>query len=114
MDEGLTVIDATKVRHVAIESGKIAERSGWVDKATHLNLDFPDHRLMMCAIAKSLEIGAEVRLGEGGLLFARVNPLSYAHYGRVDYTQRFLDMKEALTSDVGRGGEVGRRSNQRK
>ena len=104
-DKGPTVRDATRVRHVSIERGAIVGMSGWVDKATHLNLDFPDHRVIICAIAERLEIGAKVRLGEGGLLFAKVDPSAYGHYGAVDYTKRYLDMREALGRRVGRGGE---------
>src|SRR5919108_327205 len=44
VDSDMNVIDPTKIRHVTVAGGKIALISGLIDPASHLNLDFPDHR----------------------------------------------------------------------
>jgi len=96
IDENLVVIDPTKVRHVVISAGKIESMSGMIDPASHLNLDYPDHNITICVIADRFEINAKVKVGDNGLVFARLNRSSLGHYGKVDYTQRLFDMIEAV------------------
>ena len=43
VDGDMSVIDATKIRHVTVAGGRIALISGLIYSASHLNLDFPDH-----------------------------------------------------------------------
>jgi hypothetical protein len=96
IDENLVIIDPTKVRHVVISAGKIESMSGLIDPASHLNLDYPDHNITICVIAERFEIDAKIKVGDNGLVFARLNRSSLGHYGKVDYTQRLFDMIEAV------------------
>lgn len=92
VDENLNIKDATKVRHVTVAAGRIQSMSGMIDPASHLNLDYPDHRITICVIAEKFEKGAKVRMDGDGLVFATVERGAYSHYGHVDYTQRLVDM----------------------
>jgi hypothetical protein len=96
VDENLVVTDATKVRHVVISAGRIKSMSGLIDPASHLNLDYPDHKVITCIIAEKFEIKAKVKFSDQGLVFARVDNSTLGHYGNVDYTQRLFDMIEAV------------------
>jgi hypothetical protein len=96
VDDDMNVIDPNKVRHVTVASGKIASMSGLIDPASHLNLDFPDHRVTTCIIAETFEIGANVKMDRDGLVFATVPRSFYGHYGYLDYTQRLADMIKAV------------------
>lgn len=96
IDENMVVIDATKIRHVTLAAGKIEEMSGLIDPASHLNLDFPDHKITECVIAEKFEVGAKVKMDSDGLLFAIVSRSAYTHLGPVDYTQRLTDMMKAV------------------
>lgn len=96
VDDELTVIDPTKIRHVTIVAGRIDSMSGLVDPASHLNLDYPDHRVNICAITEKFEKGAKVRMDDDGLVVATVSRATYGHYGYVDYTQRLTDMIKAV------------------
>jgi hypothetical protein len=66
--------------------------SGFIDPASHLNVDYSLHRVTKCVIAEKFEIGAQVKIENNGLVFALVGPSSYGNYGCVDYTQRLIDM----------------------
>ena len=96
VDENMNVIDATKIRHITVKAGKIESMSGHIDPASHLNLDYPDHRVTVCVIAERFETGAKVKMDDDGLLFATVQRSSYGHYGYVDYTQRLIEMIKAV------------------
>jgi hypothetical protein len=92
VDENLIVIDPTKIRHGIVLAGRLQSMSGLIDPASHLNLDYPDHKITNCVIVEKFENGAKVRLGDRGLIFAIVDRSSFDHYGFVDYTQRLSDM----------------------
>ena len=96
VDENLVVTDPTKVRHVVILAGRIESMSGLIDPASHLNLDYPDHKVTTCVIAERFEIKAKVKFGDQGLVFARIDRSTLGHYGTVDYTKRLFDMIEAV------------------
>ncbi|MEW6603832.1 MAG: hypothetical protein AB1351_03980 [Thermoproteota archaeon] len=96
VDEEMNVIDAIKIRHVTVKAGKIESMSGLIDPASHLNLDYPDHRVTICIIAEKFSVGANVRMDNEGLLFATVQRSSYGHYGPVDYTQRLVELINAV------------------
>ena len=96
VDKNGQVLDPTKVRHVTIKGGKIESLSGYIDPASHLNLDYRDHKVTVCVIAERFSVGAAIRFAEQGLSFAAVNRSSYTHYGPVDYTQRLTDMVAAV------------------
>ena len=96
-DENLIIIDPTKIRHVIIVAGRIESMSGLVDPASHLNLDYPDHRVTNCVIVEKFEKGSKVRIGDRGLIFANIDIRSaFDHYGYVDYTQRLFSMIESV------------------
>src|SRR5919112_1895964 len=99
VDSDMTVIDPTKIRHVTIAGGRIALVSGLIDPASHLNLDFPDHRVTICVIAERFEVGAKVMMDNDGLAFATVPRALYGHYGYLDYTQRLVDMITAIKTN---------------
>ena len=96
VDENMNVIDPIKVRHVTVAGGKISSMSGLIDPLSHLNLDFPDHRVTICIIASAFEIGASVSMDGDGLIFANVQRDSFQHYGKLDYTQRLSEMIKAV------------------
>lgn len=106
-DKGV-VKDPTKVRHVTLSSGKIDEMSGFVDVKTHLNLDYPDHRITTCVIAQKLEKGAKVKFGPQGFSFAIVSRSAFGRHGPVDFTQRYFDMVEAIGEYHGANKEEGK------
>lgn len=108
--EDMKVIDPLQVRHVTVLAGKIDSMSGLVDPATHLNLDFPDHRITTCIIAERFGKGARVIMDDDGMLFVTVDRSAYKHYGKVDYTQRLTDMISVVKKDI----LMTRESHQRK
>ena len=99
VDIDMNVMDATKIRHVTVAGGRIALISGLIDPASHLNLDFPDHRATICIIAERFEVGAKVEMDGDGLIFATVPRSLYGHYGYLDYTQRLVDMITAIKTN---------------
>ena len=70
--------------------------SGFIDPKTHLNLDYPYHKADICIIADEFKIGAKILYNSTTFIFAHVDHTAYAHYGHVDYTQRLLDMINAV------------------
>ncbi len=96
VDHDMNVLNPNKIRHVTVAGGKIVLMSGLIDPVSHLNLDFPDHRVTICIIAQTLEIGASVKMDGDGLVFATVPRSFYRHYGYLDYTQRLVDMIKAV------------------
>jgi hypothetical protein len=99
VDSDMTVVDPTKIRHVTVAGGRIALISGLIDPASHLNLDFADHRATVCIIAERFEVGAKVKMDSDGLVFATVPRSLYGHYGYLDYTQRLVDMITAIKTN---------------
>ena len=99
VDSDMNIVDPTKIRHVTVAGGRIALISGLIDPASHLNLDFPDHRATICIIAERFEVGAKVKMDSDGLVFATVPRSLYGHYGYVDYTQRLVDMITAIKTN---------------
>jgi hypothetical protein len=99
VDADMNVIDPTKIRHATVAGGRIALISGLIDPASHLNLDFPDHRATICIIAERFEVGAKVKMDSDGLMFATVPRSLHGHYGYLDYTQRLLGMITAIKTN---------------
>ena len=85
-----SVRDATAARHAIIVGGRVAELSGPVDAATHLNRDFPDHRLDACVVVESLTVGARVVMDDGaeGFAVVWVPPGAFHPLGRVNVGAR--------------------------
>ena len=100
VDENMKVIDPRQVRHAVVLAGKIDSMSGLIDPASHLNLDFPDHKVTECVVAEKFELGAKVHLDASGLIFATLDRSAYSHLGQVDYTQRLTDMIHAVKEKV--------------
>lgn len=98
VDSDMNVVDP-KIRHVTVAGGRIELMSGLIDPASHLNLDFPDHRATICIIAERFEVGAKVKMDSDGLVFATVPRSLYGHYGYLDYTQRLVDMITAIKTN---------------
>jgi hypothetical protein len=95
-DSNLVIIDATKIRHAIIVGGRIESLSGLIDPSSHLNLDYPDHKVTACVIVEKFEKGAKVRIADRGFVFANVGSPAYGYYGSVDYTERLSSMIEAV------------------
>ena len=110
IDENYLVIDPTLIKHVIVSAGKIHSMSGFIDPASHLNIDYSLHKVTKCIIAEKFEIGAQVKIEDDGLVFALVGQSSYGRYGKVDYTQRLTDMidrvKEKEKSNVSTTAQV--------
>jgi len=94
------VTDPTQIKHVIVSGGKIHSMSGFIDPTSHLNVDYALHKITKCVIAEKFEIGAQVKIGDNGLVFALVVPSSYGHYGSVDYTQRLTDMIDKVKENA--------------
>ena len=100
VDANMKVIDPKQVRHVVIVAGKIQSMSGLIDPASHLILDFPDHKATECVVAEKFEVGAKMHMDASGLIFATIDRSAYGHLGRVDYTQRLTDLIHAVREKV--------------
>jgi hypothetical protein len=96
VDENGQVLDPMKIRHVTLRAGKLDSLSGLIDPASHLNLDYPDHKVTTCVITEKFSVGAPIRFTGQGLSFAIVNRSSFTHYGSIDYTQRLAEMINAV------------------
>lgn len=109
VDQNLIIVDPTKIRHVVIVAGRIESLSGLIDRSSHLNLDYPDHKVTTCVVAEKFEKGSRVRIADSGLVFAKVDSSAYDRYGNVDYTERLSSMIEAVKKErelaAGRGNE---------
>ena len=112
VDIDMNVMDATKIRHVTIAGGRVALISGLIDPASHLNLDFPDHRATICIIAERFEVGAKVEMDGDGLIFATVPRSLYGHYGYLDYTQRLVDMITAIKTNQGKKEQTSKQKKE--
>lgn len=100
VDENMKVIDPKQARHVTLVAGKIESMSGLIDQTSHLNLDYPDHKVTECVIAEKFEVGSRVYMDASGLLFATVDRSAYAHHGPVDYTKRLTEMINAVKGKI--------------
>lgn len=83
--DGGFVIDPTRVRHGVLVEGRVRELAGEIDVATHLNLDFDEHRLGDIVVVEALVAGSPaLRDAEAAFVVVRVNRASYARLGPVD------------------------------
>ncbi|HLH73625.1 MAG TPA: hypothetical protein VKX96_10105 [Chloroflexota bacterium] len=96
VDASGRLVDPERVRHGVIVAGRIVDLSGEVDPCTHLNLDYPEHRLAGCVVAERLERGAAIVFAAGGLRFAYPRPDQFRHLGRVDMGARRTEWLTAL------------------
>ena len=82
------VLDPARVKHGIVTGKRVSDLSWWIDPATHLNLDLPNHLLDEVFVVSRLEKGARV-LAEGKrFMYAPINPRVYRHLGKVDVAER--------------------------
>ena len=82
------ILAPERARHGIVVGRRIAALAGLIDPLTHLNLDFPDHRLEECLVAESLCEGAPVLIDAEGWRLAYTPPTAFAHLGPVDVGAR--------------------------
>lgn len=88
------VIDPSKTKHGVITAGRISDLSGWIDPATHINLDFPESLVDAVVISQKLLIGAPVCTKDGRFVFAVIDPRTYQHLGKVDISEISQKIRE--------------------
>ncbi|MEI8305521.1 MAG: hypothetical protein WCF99_00520 [Chloroflexales bacterium] len=82
------LVDPLRVVHGIVVGGQIADMSGVIDPLTHLNLDFPGHRLGTCLVAERLERGAALRWEGDRFALAEARARDYTRRGAVDESAR--------------------------
>ncbi|MGB9169490.1 MAG: hypothetical protein WCB31_11245 [Nitrososphaeraceae archaeon] len=98
VNEQMIIKDPTKIRHVVISGGKITSMSGFIDPASHLNIDYPLHKVTKCVIAKKFELGSDILFGNNGFMFALVMSSHFDNYGYLDYTKNLSEMIEKVNN----------------
>jgi len=98
VNEHMIIKDPTKIRHVIISEGKIKSMSGFIDPASHLNIDYPLHKVTKCVIAKKFELGSDILFGNNGFMFALVMSSHFDNYGYLDYTKNLSEMIEKVNN----------------
>lgn len=102
VDERGFVILPEAARHGVIVGGRVAALAAPIEPETHLNLDFPDHRLEECLVVEQMTVDAAVlRTGER-FVSARVRPTAYRRLGRVDIDARRAAWQERLRTEAPR------------
>ena len=98
VNEQMIIKDPTKIRHVVIFGGKIKSMSGFIDPVSHLNIDYPLHKVTKCVIAKKFELGSDILFGNNGFMFALVMSSHFDNYGYLDYTKNLSEMIEKVNN----------------
>jgi hypothetical protein len=98
VNEQMIIQDPRKIRHVVISGGKIKSMSGFIDPASHLNIDYPLHKVTKCVIAKKFEVGSDILFGNNGFMFALVMSSHFDNYGYLDYTKNLSEMIEKVNN----------------
>jgi hypothetical protein len=101
-----SLIDPTAVRHGLIVAGRVAALAGLVDPTTHLNADFGEHGLELCAVVERLELGAPACFEENGLRFAWPAAADYLPLGRVNVNERLQAWRAARAEATSRSLET--------
>lgn len=78
------ITDPSQIRHGIIIGKRVADLSGYVTSATHLNLDFPEHLIDRCLVVEAGEVGSPVCMDGDTFRFAMVRTSDYMHLGAVD------------------------------
>jgi hypothetical protein len=92
------VIDPLLARHGIVLAGQIGDLAGQIDSQTHLNRDFPEHRLDECLVAERLERGAVLLRDGDRFRMALVRPGAHTSLGPVDVDRRRADWQRAIGS----------------
>jgi hypothetical protein len=98
VDENMIVKDPTKIRHVVIFRGKIESMSGFIDPASHLNINYHLHKVTKCVIVKKFEIGSDILFHPDGFIFALVISAHFDNHGYPDYTKNLSEMIEKVNN----------------
>lgn len=98
VNEHMIIKDPTKIRHIVISGGKIKSMSGFIDPASHLNIDYPLHKVTKCVIAKKFELGSDILFDNNGFMFALVMSSHFDNYGYLDYTKNLSEMIEKVNN----------------
>lgn len=98
VNEHMIIKDPTKIRHIVVSGGKIKSMSGFIDPASHLNIDYPLHKVTKCVIAKKFELGSDILFGNNGFMFALVMSSHFDNYGYLDYTKNLSEMIEKVNN----------------
>lgn len=98
------VVQPQLVRHGLIVGGRVAQVAAPIDPATHLNFDFPDHRLEECLVVAELAAGASALRAGAGFQLARVRHSAYGYLGAVSVDARRLAWQQALEKGRTRDG----------
>lgn len=88
VDEAGYVRAPEQARHGLVVAGRVAELAGLIEPETHLNLDFPEHRLDECLVVEEMRPGAAVLRDGQRFRTARVAPGAYRRLGPVDLAAR--------------------------
>lgn len=78
------VYEPTLVQHGIITGNRISDLSGWIDPATHLNLDLPARLMNLVFVANRLERGSRILTDGDGFVLAAVEREAFRHYGHVE------------------------------
>jgi len=91
------VHDPERVKQGIVTGKRVVDLSWWINPATHLNPDLPDHLLKEVFVASRLEMGARVLAIGDRLMDAPVDPGDYRHFERPEATEmRRLSLRPAL------------------
>jgi hypothetical protein len=82
------LVDPLRVAHGIVVGGRVADLAGPIDPQTHLNLDFPGHRLDACLVAERLERGAPLLWDGDGFAMTEARATAYTRLGGVDESAR--------------------------
>ncbi|HUX88316.1 MAG TPA: hypothetical protein VMW65_15045 [Chloroflexota bacterium] len=88
LDKTGSIRNSERARHAVIVAGRVFDLSGDIDPLTHLNLDYPQHRLAECVVVERLEKGAAIVAGENGPAFAYPLVDAFRRRGPVDFGSR--------------------------
>lgn len=88
LDAAGFIANPRQARHALVVAGRISELAGPIDPLTHLNLDFPEHRLDECLVVERCELGAAVLRDGDQFWLARPPASAYAALGAVNVDSR--------------------------
>jgi hypothetical protein len=91
------IVDPARVRHGLIVGQRVSALAGEVDPATHLNLDFAEHRLEDAVVVEELVVGAAVLVDGDGFAVAWPSRAALSSLGPVDVGARRLAWQRAAT-----------------
>jgi len=92
-----SVHEPERVKHGIVMGRRVVDLFWWINPATHLNLDLPDHLLKEVFVASRLETGARVLATGDRLMNAPVDPGDYRHFGRPEATEmQRLSLRPAI------------------